>query len=133
MAIKNTVYSVANNKCPRCNKGEVFEKKNPYNLRKAFAMYNSCSHCQLLYNKEPGFFYGAMYVSYGLSVAWFVMWFALQYLFLNWETLFFAMFVAITILVLSPLNLRLSRLIWLNLFNKFDRDFSIPLSQKHPH
>jgi hypothetical protein len=32
-------------------------------------MHEKCSHCGLIYQIEPSFFYGAMYVSYGLNVA----------------------------------------------------------------
>jgi hypothetical protein len=32
-------------------------------------MKENCSHCGLRYQIEPSFFYGAMYVSYGLNVA----------------------------------------------------------------
>jgi hypothetical protein len=32
-------------------------------------MHDNCSHCGLKYQIEPSFFYGAMYVSYGLNVA----------------------------------------------------------------
>ena len=30
--------------------------------------HKNCSHCNLKYEIEPGFFYGAMYVSYALAI-----------------------------------------------------------------
>jgi hypothetical protein len=42
---------------------------NPLHLSKILKMHNNCSHCGFQYQIEPSFFYGAMYVSYGLNVA----------------------------------------------------------------
>lgn len=115
-------YSVFANRCPRCHKGEVFACKNPYNLKKIFDMHVTCSSCHLKYEKESGFFYGAMYVSYALTSGWFMFWFFLQNYFLNWELLHFALFISGTILLLSPITIRWSRLIWLNFFFSYDQE-----------
>src|SRR5215216_2534149 len=62
------LYSILNNKCPKCQVGDFFVYKNPF--RKDFAkMHDHCPHCGELFNKEVGFYYGAMYVSYGLNIA----------------------------------------------------------------
>ena len=114
-------YSVFFNKCPQCHMGRVFIKRNPYDLKNVFSMYESCSNCQLHYEKESGFFYGAMYVSYALTSGWFIVWFLLQNYWLNWELLTFAVFISLTIIFLSPLTIRLSRLIWMNFFFKFKK------------
>jgi len=113
-------YSVFNNKCPRCHKGEVFENKNPYNLNTLFKMHSTCSHCNLKYDREPSFFYGAMYASYGLTAGWFILWYFIDMFFLHMDTLTFAISITLSIIVLSPLTLRLSRMLWLNLFTKYE-------------
>jgi len=46
-------------RCPRCRQGKVF--------RTATRMHDSCPVCGLLFEREPGYFLGAMYVSYGMS------------------------------------------------------------------
>lgn len=120
MALQHVLYSIFSNKCPRCNKGEVFKVKNPYSFGNMFNMHSRCSNCNLLYEKETGFFYGAMYASYGLSVGWFILWYVFQNLFLNLDTLQFTIGVVVSIIALSPLSLRWSRLIWLNVFNKYN-------------
>ncbi len=124
MKLVKALYSVFNNKCPRCHKGDVFKHKNPYNLTNLFNMYSTCSHCHLVYEKETGFFYGAMYASYGLSVGWFIIWYAIQNFFLNLDTLGFAIGLVISIIIMSPLSLRWSRLIWLSLFYSYDKKFA---------
>jgi uncharacterized protein (DUF983 family) len=122
MWLFNTIYSAARNKCPRCHKGDVFTEKNPYNLSKMFSMHRKCSHCGLIYEKEVSFFYGAMYISYGLMVGWFALWYILENVWLDWDLGYFVLFVAVTGVLLSPLNLRLSRLIWLNIFFRYEKD-----------
>jgi hypothetical protein len=123
MRLLDTFYSVRHNKCPRCHKGDVFTEKNPYNLKKIFSLYRHCSNCNLIYEKEVSFFYGAMYISYGLMVGWFFLCYIFQNFLLNWNLGYFLAFIAVTIILLSPLNLRLSRLIWLNIFFKFEKQY----------
>ncbi len=123
MKLIDAFYSMWHNKCPHCHKGNVFTEKNPYNLKKIFSMHKKCSYCNLIYEKEVSFFYGAMYLSYGLMVGWFLLWYALQNYFLNWSLGYFMLFVATSIVLFSPLNLRWSRLLWLNIFFKYDKNF----------
>jgi hypothetical protein len=124
MKLFTATYSVIHNKCPRCHKGDVFVKKNPYNLKNMFHMHKKCAHCELMYEKEPGFFYGAMYASYGLMVGWFVLWWFIQSIFLDLDSLGFVIGFCTSIIVMSPLSLRWSRLIWLNLFYAYDKKLS---------
>jgi len=85
-------------------------------------MNESCSVCGLKYEKEPGYFFGAMYVSYALMVGWFVItWIADSFIFHS-ETWQYLTFVIITIILFMPLTFRISRLIWLNLFVKYNKN-----------
>jgi len=123
MKILNLLYSTVQNKCPRCHEGQVFEYNSPYRLASMFKIHKNCSHCGLKYEKEPSFFYGAMYASYALTSGWFIVWFFIDLFFLHMETIYFAIFITLSIIVLSPLTIRVSRLMWLNLFNKFDKNY----------
>ncbi|MBI3520431.1 MAG: DUF983 domain-containing protein [Bacteroidetes bacterium] len=88
-----------------------------------FKLHKTCSHCHLEYEREPSFFYGAMYVSYAISSGWFIIWYALQSFYLNWDTFNFALFVMVFIILVSPLTLRWSRLIWLNFFYGYKKEY----------
>ena len=123
MRIINTIISMLFNKCPRCHQGDVFTEKNPYNLKKIFSLHQTCNHCGLKYEKEPSFFYGSMYVSYALTSGWFTVWYFLYNYFIEMETLNFALMVVGSIILLSPLTIRWSRLIWLNFFYKFNKQY----------
>jgi uncharacterized protein (DUF983 family) len=121
---KGTIlHSIFNNKCPRCNEGDIYEDANPYNLKKLFKMHKHCNVCGLKYEKEPSFFHGAMYVSYGMTVAMFIIVFVIsQLLGLNLIVSFIA--VIATIVLMIPVTFKLSRLIYLNFFESYDSKFA---------
>ena len=115
------LYSIFKMKCPRCQEGDFFIS-HPYDLRNAGNIHEKCSHCELKYSKEPGFYYGAMYVSYGLTVALFVaMWTSFNLFFDN-VSVGLQVFLIITVTVLlTPYIYALSKIIWINIFIKYDR------------
>lgn len=84
-------------------------------------MPERCPHCDQLYQLEPSFFYGAMYVNYGLTVAIAVAVFvAMTVLGSGWELHHYLIGIIAGIFVLSPLTFRLGRSIWINFFIKYD-------------
>jgi uncharacterized protein (DUF983 family) len=110
------IYSVANSKCPRCQKGAFFKYKFTFNPTKITQLHENCSECNLRYMIEPSFYFGAMYVNYGITVALSVATFCIATLVFNLLLLeSFAAIVGVLVL-LAPLNLRLSRIIWINMF-----------------
>ena len=63
----NALRSIMSNKCPRCHKGNVFSNSNLLALRVG-KMNERCPCCHLDFQQEPGFYWGAMYVSYALAL-----------------------------------------------------------------
>jgi len=113
------IYSILKNKCPKCNEGNFFEYNNPLYLKKVLKTNEHCPNCGFKYSIEPSFFYGAMYVSYGLTVGISVIIFiTLYFLGLNLIQVFIG--IVIALILLTPFTLRLSRLIYINLFVKYD-------------
>jgi hypothetical protein len=86
-------------------------------------MHEHCSHCNLKYQIEPSFFYGAMYVSYGLNVAIGIAAFIVSYVIFNSsiKTAFIAIIAAL--ILTFPLVLRWSRNIYINMFVSYDKQF----------
>ncbi len=76
------INSIFTGSCPRCQKESMYQDKNPLHLTKVLKMNENCSHCGLKYQIEPSFFYGAMYVSYGLNVAVGIAAFIVSFVFL---------------------------------------------------
>lgn len=65
---------------------------------------------------EPSFFFGAMYVNYAIAVALFVAIFIIAKVFIGLSILHSFISIVIVSLLLTPVSLRLSRIIWINLF-----------------
>jgi len=111
------LFSILKFKCPHCHEGEFFKDRNPYNLQVMSATYDYCPECRRKLYIEPGFYYGAMYVSYALGVAHVVtFWVAKLILGVEVEFWNFIIFVGTTLLLLSPLYYALSKIVWANLF-----------------
>ena len=51
--------------CPRCRQGSIFQRPTYLGLPK---MHERCPVCGLKFDREPGYFLGAMYISYGIAV-----------------------------------------------------------------
>ena len=117
------LYSILTGTCPRCQEENMYIDKNPYNLSKVYKMHENCSHCGLHYKIEPSFFYGAMYVSYAVGVAFSVAAFIISYVFFNssLKTAFIA--IVTTLIALMPVSMRLSRNIWINFFISYDKNW----------
>src|SRR5687768_16653440 len=54
-------------RCPRCRKGDMYST-SMYGFQ-AQKMNARCPHCDLLFEREPGYFYVAMFISYAFNVA----------------------------------------------------------------
>ena len=112
--------SILTGSCPKCQNESMYLDKNPLHLSKVLKMNDNCSHCGLKYQIEPSFFYGAMYVSYGLNVAVGIAAFIISYvIFKSNLKVAFAAIIG-TLIVLFPLVLRLSRNIYINMFVSYD-------------
>ncbi|MGB1004441.1 MAG: DUF983 domain-containing protein [Salibacteraceae bacterium] len=115
------MISVVKGKCPKCRKGNMFIDPNPYKFSKIFMMPENCECCGLKFNREPGFFYGSMYVGYGLSIAYLVAVYVAMVVLLNeFEIEAYLLLGIGSLVVLTPVIFRLSRSIWLFMFTKYD-------------
>jgi uncharacterized protein (DUF983 family) len=94
----------------------MYVNKNPYVLAETMKMHDHCSECGLRYKVEPNFFFGAMYVSYGLAVFAGILIFLTSYFAFNSSlgTSFIAIFVGL--ILLMPLVTRISRNIYIAMF-----------------
>lgn len=106
----------------------VFSKNSAYDLKNLFKMEAVCSHCGERYEKEPGYFYGAMFVSYALTALVFFIILVLDFTFFHLG-LSLLLFLIPAVLILSPVTFRWSRLIWLNLFIRYDASLAMKNSK----
>lgn len=110
------LYSIVYGKCPKCQEGDFFKYGFTFNPSKITKLHETCSNCELKYMMEPSFFYGAMYVNYGITVAISVMVFLMVKLGFGLTLLQSFLIVFGVLVLLAPMNLRLSRILWINLF-----------------
>lgn len=110
------VYSILNSKCPRCHEGDFFETKNPYNLKKFDKMHTNCPTCGEDFERETGYYYGAMYVSYGIAVGFGLTVFAIISILLGYDEITFLITFACLQVLMMPIFYRTARLIWINMF-----------------
>ena len=118
MIAKGTkLYSIVKFKCPYCHEGEFFVAGNPYDLTKAGDLHRECSVCGRKYEREPGFFFGAMYISYALAISLCVpVYIACVVLFPD-AALWTSIVAILSALLLSaPLMYALSKILWANMF-----------------
>lgn len=114
------INSILTGSCPKCQNESMYVNSNPYALGQVLKMHERCSHCNTKYKIEPSFFYGAMYVSYAVGVAFAVAAFVISNLILGADLV--ATFISIigTLIVFMPVIMRLSRNIWINFFMSYD-------------
>jgi uncharacterized protein (DUF983 family) len=102
-------------KCPCCREGTIFTYPIT-SLTKFGAMNENCPVCKTTFTPEPGFYFGAMFISYGFTVAIFTAIAVLLYFTIrpdSWVYLV-AMFSASIFFV--PLSFRYSRILFLYWF-----------------
>jgi uncharacterized protein (DUF983 family) len=122
-------YSIFNNKCPRCHEGLMFEY-HPYNLAKIGTMKTHCDKCNLKYSREPGFFFGAAYVSYMLTVAFGVAGFVATRVLMGESSWQLYLGVVVTILiVMFPITFVWSRTMWINMFVSYEPDVKTEIKE----
>ena len=116
------LFSIVYGKCPKCHEGDFFKYGFTFNPSKITKLHENCSNCGLKYMMEPSFFYGAMYVNYGITVAISVLVFLIAKLGFDLTLLSSFLTVLAALVLLAPINLRLSRILWINLFVSYKKE-----------
>ena len=91
-------------------------------------MHEKCPICGQPTELEVGFYYGTGYVSYALTVAFsvatFIAWWVLIGISIYDNRIFYWLTInSVTLLILQPVLMRLSRTMWLSWFVKYDPDW----------
>ncbi|SEB08290.1 DUF983 domain-containing protein [Pedobacter hartonius] len=105
-------------KCPRCRKGDIFTGKM-YSLSFKGQITNEyCPYCSLRFEREPGFFYVSMFISYAMNVAEMITVSVASYILglaLTYDNLwYYVALLFLTVLIFSPFNYRYSRVMLLH-------------------
>ena len=114
------LFSIFHNKCPRCQEGDFFVNSSWFRFRNPLKMHDKCEKCGLKYMLEPSFFYGAMYVSYALTVAMAIAIFLVTNL-LGLSLLQSLLSIVVLLAISNPFVMRLSRLLYINMFVHYQK------------
>ena len=116
MAAKGYLVALLKCKCPRCREGDVFTYPLSH-IAKFNTMNDTCPHCGIRLEPEPGFYQGAMFVSYALAVGVIIfVWIALYYLLGDPSAWTYITVCTALIVLVVPLNYRYSRILFLYWF-----------------
>jgi hypothetical protein len=127
----NYIWSMLTLRCPRCRRGDMFTHPNPYGrlrLSHILDMHESCPVCHQKFELEPGFWYGTGYVSYALLIVFsgfsFIAWWIIIGISADDNrVLYWLLFNGGLIVVLQPWFMRFSRVVYLNFFVKYNKNY----------
>jgi uncharacterized protein (DUF983 family) len=101
-----TAWAILMQRCPRCHKGRMF--------RGVFQMNDPCPVCNLLFQREEGYFLGAMYASYVLAgVVMAAIYFPLAAALRGYDGVPVSLIAVVLFLPLTPIIFRYSRTLWI--------------------
>ena len=101
--------SVLKIKCPKCHEGDMFCNKNVYQFKGFFDMPDYCPKCNQDFQMEAGFYLGAMFISYALTIAQNVALFVAFVTFNAYSLVPFLITAAIFLIITGPYILKVSR------------------------
>lgn len=109
-------------RCPRCREGKMFPERTLYTSR-FMKMNDRCSCCNQSFMPEPGYYFGAMFVSYGINAAFFITVWLAMYITMD-EISVTSMIIALLVIIfgLLPITFRLSRVLWIYIFIRYQSD-----------
>ena len=113
------VIDVLTCKCPKCKKGKMFNNLGNLLLFRMSKMNTICNVCNFKFEKEPGFFFGAMFVRYALVAAEMIATIILFKFLLDFSYVNVLFITISTAVLLSTINFRISRSIWIYMFYNY--------------
>jgi len=106
--------------CPRCRTGKIFRKS----VWLFPGMYERCPACGLQFEREAGYFLGAMYIGYGLGVGTLAVLTALVWEVFKWPLLKSIAGGVVLFLPLAPVLTWMARVLWIYMDQGIDPDRS---------
>ncbi len=114
--------SILKNTCPRCRRGDLFYR--PFTLKNAYKMPSHCSVCNQRYAPEPGFYFGAMFLSYIASAIILVAGALFMVFALRWDVNMSLVIIFVIGGLTHNFFYRLGRSLWIHLMVRYDRRYA---------
>jgi uncharacterized protein (DUF983 family) len=103
--------------CPRCRTGRIFRSSIFRGLPK---MHECCPVCGLKFEREEGYFLGAMYISYGLALIAITVVAVLLWTLTRWSIEKTVVRSVLLFVPLAPTLTLFSRVLWIYLDRSID-------------
>jgi len=86
-------------------------------------MHKQCSKCGQSFEPEPGYYFGAMFISYALNAALFIaIWIVMSSVMEDISLLWIVGVIILFSIILLPFIFRLSRSLWISVFIPYKED-----------
>ena len=104
--------------CPRCRTGKIYGTAF---FHLPARMHERCDSCGLKFEREEGYFLGAMYVSYALAIPLIALLTLIEHLILpKWSLFRLVVLASLICLPSTPVIWQYSRVIWIYFDRYFD-------------
>lgn len=124
----NLIQSMFKMQCPKCRQSDLYVE--PFDLKAPVNMHDRCTVCNQRFEPEPGYYFGAMFISY-IWTGWlclFIVGFCM--IVLDWS-IGTSFGILITIMALSYFYImRISRSMYIHIDIKFDKKYKGQLASK---
>ena len=115
MSEKNYKSALFSGKCPACREGNIF--KYPVSSIAHFSVMNmNCTVCGATFEPEPGFYFGAMFITYAFNVVLLIAFGLTIYAFVELPEIAYLVLIALLAAICTPFSFRASRVLWLYWF-----------------
>jgi len=113
----STLSSIFHQRCPRCRQAGIFRGSIFRGFPK---MQDRCPICDLKFAREAGYFIGAMYISYGISLLTITLIAALLWAVTGWWITKDVIWAVVLFLPFAPTITLLARVLWIYLDQTLD-------------
>jgi uncharacterized protein (DUF983 family) len=113
----STVSAILRQLCPRCRTARIFHKSIFAGFPR---MQECCPNCGLTFEREQGYFLGAMYISYGLALITITALGLLLWALTSWSLQRITLWAILLFLPLAPSLTLFSRVLWIYLDRAID-------------
>lgn len=126
MSSKNRtlLQSIFGMKCPKCRQADLFTSKSMYNIKELAKMPQNCPVCDQLFMPEPGFYYGAMFISYIMTGFAFLGFIGICMFVFNLSVDTSFILLGVAILLTFTWIFRISRSLWIHINVKYNPEIA---------
>lgn len=117
----STLAGILHQRCPRCRSGRIFR----YSILRGFPkMHERCPVCHLKFEREQGYFLGAMYIGYGMALVTITLIAVLLWSVTGWPIMKDTGWAMVLFVPLAPATTLFARVLWIYLDQAIDPERS---------